>query len=235
MKKTMIKAAALAVMFLFFNALNAKAQNDFNLNSMTASDIVRFDELNHKGVFDWIKPSNELDEKIEKEWTIMVFMNAKNNMEKYGLKDVNEMEMVGSSDKVNIIVELGRVKKYSISNGNWKEARRYYIEKDANPNEITSPVVKEFINVNMGNWRRLASFGKWVKKNYPAKHYMLIVWGHGSGWEKTDKSMPDKGLSYDYETGKHFTTPELGRAIEKIGKLDIYGSDACLMQMASVV
>ncbi len=235
MKKTMIKAAALAVMFLFFNALNAKAQNDFNLNSMTASDIVRFDELNHKGVFDWIKPSNELDEKIEKEWTIMVFMNAKNNMEKYGLKDVNEMEMVGSSDKVNIIVELGRIKKYSISNGNWKEARRYYIEKDANPNEITSPVVKEFINVNMGNWRRLASFGKWVKKNYPAKHYMLIVWGHGSGWEKTDKSMPDKGLSYDYETGKHFTTPELGRAIEKIGKLDIYGSDACLMQMASVV
>ncbi len=236
MRKTIIKIAVLSVTFLFFHASNTGARENFNLNSITANNLKFSDELNRNGIFDRIKPgNNDSNKKTEKEWTIMVFMNAKNNMEKNGLKDVNEMEMVGSSDKVNIVVELGRMKKYSISNGNWKEARRYYIEKDTKPNTITSPVIKKFLNANMGNWRRLASFGKWVKKNYPAKRYMLIVWGHGSGWEKNDKSLAGKGLSHDYDTGKHFTTPELGKALERIGKLDIYGSDACLMQMASVV
>lgn len=36
------------------------------------------------------------------EWTVMVFLNGKNNLEKSALRDVNEMEMAGSTDKVNI-------------------------------------------------------------------------------------------------------------------------------------
>jgi hypothetical protein len=39
MKRIMIKVAALAVTFLFFYASNAKAENDFNLNSLSASEI----------------------------------------------------------------------------------------------------------------------------------------------------------------------------------------------------
>jgi len=50
--------------------------------------------------------------KEDKEWTVMVYLNAKNNLERFGIKDVNEMEMVGSSDKVNIVVEFGRMEGY---------------------------------------------------------------------------------------------------------------------------
>jgi len=65
-----------------------------------------------------------------KEWTVMVFVNAKNNLESYGLKDVNEMEMVGSTDKVNIIAELGRISGYSSEDGDWTGCRRLYVTKD---------------------------------------------------------------------------------------------------------
>jgi len=47
--------------------------------------------------------------KADKEWTIMVFVNGKNNLETYALKDMNEMEMIGSSDKVNVVVQIGRM------------------------------------------------------------------------------------------------------------------------------
>jgi len=176
----------------------------------------------------------QAETRASKEWTIMVYVNAKNNLERFGLSDVNEMEMVGSSDKVNIVVELGRIDGYSSAEGDWVEARRYLIKKDNDVNNITSPAVERLGKVDMGDWRHLAEFGKWAKANYPAKKYMLIVWNHGSGWDKNLKSVIDKGISYDDETGNHITTPQLGMAIKEIGRLDVYGADACLLQIDSV-
>jgi len=169
------------------------------------------------------------------EWTIMVFINGKNNLEPYAIKDINEMEMVGSSKKINIVVEVGRIKGYDTSNGDWKGTRLYLIKKDADTSKINSKLVKEMGKVDMGDYRSLGAFGKWAKEKYPAKKYMLIVWNHGSGWEKGGERIITKGISYDEETGNHINTPQLGLALQEMGKVDVYGSDACLMQMAEVV
>lgn len=179
--------------------------------------------------------SQDKKTKLSKEWTIMVYVNAKNDLEKFGMKDINEMEMIGSSDRINIVVELGRMDGFDASEGDWTGAKRYLIRKDNNTNAITSPVLFETDKVDMGDWKHLVDFGKWAKAKYPAKKYMLIVWNHGSGWKKSSKSLVDKGLSYDFETNNHFTTPQLGMALKEIGRLDVYGSDACLMQMVSIV
>ena len=40
-----------------------------------------------------------------KEWTVMVYMNGKNDLEAAGFLDLDEMERVGSSDQVNILAE----------------------------------------------------------------------------------------------------------------------------------
>jgi hypothetical protein len=172
-----------------------------------------------------------------KEWTVMVFVNAKNNLESYGLKDVNEMEMVGSSDKVNVIVELGRISGYSSEDGNWTGCRRYYIQKDNDTNKITSPVLLETPNCDMGSWEYMVDFVKWTKERYPAKKYVLVVWNHGSGWNKggdVSSLLREKGISYDDETNNHITTPQLRMALEKIGGVDILAMDACLMQIIEV-
>jgi len=169
-----------------------------------------------------------------KEWTIMVFVNGKNNLEQYALKDVNEMETVGSGEKVNIVVELGRMKGYSAEDGDWTGARRYLVQKDTDSQKITSPILQSIPNANMGSWTHLAEFAAWAKTNYPARKYMLIVWNHGSGWLKATSGQTDRGISFDEETRNRLSTQQLGQALEKAGGVDVYGSDACLMQMAEV-
>lgn len=172
--------------------------------------------------------------KVDKEWTIMVFVNGKNNLEPFALKDMNEMEMVGSSDKVNIVVEAGRISGYDSSDGDWKTTRRYLIAKDKDLKKVTSPVLKDMGKVDMGDYKSVIDFVNWAKTAYPAKKYMLIVWNHGSGWDKA-RSLASRGISYDDETGSHITTPQLGLVLKGVGGVDVYGSDACLMQMPEVV
>jgi len=170
--------------------------------------------------------------KAEKEWTIMVFVNGKNNLETYALKDMNEMEMIGSTDKVNVVVEIGRISGYASNDGDWKTSRRYLVQKDGDINKVTSPVLADLGKVDMGDYKHLVDFANWAKATYPAKKYMLVVWNHGAGWIKSNSL--NKGISYDDETGNHITTPQLGMAMKAIGKVDVYGSDACLMQMPEV-
>ncbi len=176
----------------------------------------------------------EGDKAAAKEWTIMVFINAKNNLEKYGLLDVNEMEKVGSSDKVNIVVEMGRINGYSTADGDWKTTRRYYVKKDNDFSKITSPMLADLGKTDMGDYKSLVAFVKWAKESYPAKKYALIVWNHGSGWDKSRTMDVTKGISYDDETGNHISTPQLGLALKEVGGVNLYGSDACLMQMPEV-
>lgn len=174
----------------------------------------------------------------KKALTVMVFVNAKNNLERFGLSDVNEMEKIGSTKDVNIVVELGRIRGYTSEDGDWTGSRRYLIKKDDDFSKITSPVVQEIPESDMGDWNYMADFVKWAKKEYPAKRYILIVWNHGSGWAKKvsdDIVFWTRGISYDDETGNHISTPDFGKALAATGKIDIVGMDACLMQMASVV
>ncbi|HNW43361.1 MAG TPA: clostripain-related cysteine peptidase [Elusimicrobiales bacterium] len=171
--------------------------------------------------------------KAAKKWTVMVFVNAKNNLESFGLKDVNEMERGGPDANVNIVAELGRINGYSTSDGDWKGSRRYLVQKDANINAITSPVVMEIPKSDMGSWQYMVDFVNWTKANYPAQKYALVIWNHGAGWNK-DLPLTARGISYDDETGHHMTTPELRQALAAIGGVNILAMDACLMQMAEV-
>jgi len=170
--------------------------------------------------------------RAEAEWTILAFMNAKNNLEASGLADLNEMELAGSSEKVNIVAELGRIKGNDTSDGDWTGARRYFVNKDADSAKINSTLLAELPKADMGDWQHLAEFIAWGKQNYPAKHYMVIVWNHGNGWKS--RAPAQKGLSNDDETGNHITTVQLGQALARSGKLDIFAMDACIMQMAEV-
>ncbi len=181
-------------------------------------------------------PDAQNDEAGMKELTVMVFVNAKNNLEKYGLKDVNEMETAGSDNNLNIVVELGRIKGYDSSDGNWTGSKRYLVTPDNNMSKITSQVQMEIPKSDMGDWNHLVDFVKWSKDTYPAKKYLLIVWNHGSGWARggSEEEVWIKGISYDDETGNHITTPQLGQALAAMGQVDVYASDACLMQMAEV-
>ena len=159
----------------------------------------------------------------EKEWTFMVFLNADNNLDSYGVDDQNEMATVGSNDWLNIVSLIDREKGPATLN---------FIEKGA-----VKPV-KEMGELDMGDYKQLVSFVKDTVAAYPAKHYALVIWNHGSGWKDATNNVI-KGISYDDSTGNHITTEQLNVATREIkavlGKdLDVLAFDACLMQMIEV-
>lgn len=178
-----------------------------------------------------------------RELTIMVFINGKNDLEEAGLLNVNDMERIGSNDKVNIIVEFGRMNGQpgdTQDDGNWVGVKRYYIKKDNNPKKITSPVVYSKTGpkrYDMGDFKKVIEFVKWTKNKFPAKRYMLILWDHGTGWLDPPKreEARKKGISFDDETGNYITTEEIGNIVKAVGSVDILAFDACLMQMAEVL
>ncbi len=159
-----------------------------------------------------------------KNWTFLVFINADNNLDSAGVDDLNEMETAGSSAKVNIVVQMDR----------WHgPAKRYYVRRGE------SDIVQDLGEVDMGDWQQLVKFAKWGIENYPAKHYALVIWNHGSGWNKHKSDLFGRGISYDDTDGGHITTAELEQASAEINALigknmDILGFDACLMNMFEV-
>ncbi|MCM2267664.1 MAG: clostripain-related cysteine peptidase [Elusimicrobiales bacterium] len=177
-----------------------------------------------------------------KEWTIMVYMNGKSNIEPFALADLNRFETAGSSDKINIVAEIGRSKGLdndTTADGDWTGVRRYFVTRDADPDHIASPLLADLGARDMGDWRQAADFVKWARAAYPAKKYALIIWDHGWGW--LDPVKPgenlldeDKSISHDFVTGNYIGTRQLGRIFRDAGKVDLYVSMACFMQMAEV-
>lgn len=160
-----------------------------------------------------------------KEWTLAVFLNADNNLDPFGVEDQQEMSRVGSSDHLNIVSLIDRERG---------PAQINYIEKG----KINK--IKEMGELDMGDYRQLVNFMKFVKENYPAKHYCLTVWNHGSGWKNKNENSIVRGISYDDSSNNHITNAQLTVALKEINqvigqKVDVLEFDACLMQMVEVV
>jgi hypothetical protein len=168
-------------------------------------------------------------------WTFMVFVAADNNLEDAGLDDVNEMEQVGSTDEVNILVQLDRSRHYDSSDGNWNGSRRYRIEQDSSTHSIGSPVLADLGDTDSGDPDTLAEFAVWGVENYPAEKYALVIWNHGWGWDLMVTG-GTKGVASDEGTGNDISVArgELAEALSAVtdaigGPLDMLGMDACLM------
>jgi hypothetical protein len=172
----------------------------------------------------------------QKDWTVLVYLNGHNNLDSYGLEDINEMETVGSSDRVNVVVEWASLKN--------TDTRRLYITQD-NTADVKSQVVESLSRVDMGDYKSLVEFIKWGMEKYPAKHYMVDVWNHGGGWHYVVNArgvaeLRPQDISWDDVSGHVIKTEQLGPAMREVSivrgeKIDIFGADACLMSMAEIL
>jgi hypothetical protein len=174
--------------------------------------------------------------KAEKEWTFLLFLNGHNSLSSFGAKNLIDMEKSGSTDNVNMVVEWG--------SEDTKITERLLVQKSADPTKVTSPVVMSLPNRDMGDYKNFVEFVKWGVDNYPAKHYFVAIWNHGAGWHFQDMNVAGgtvhiSDISYDDDSSHHISTEQLGLAMGEIKtylgrNVDIYGSDACLMQMMEV-
>jgi len=184
----------------------------------------------------------------EAKWTVMVYLAAGNDLETVGIQDINEMEMIGSTKDVNIVVQMDRIPFSALnklgwgylddySNNNWTGTRRYYVTQDMNPEIINSKLIMDMGEKNMGDPETLKNFAQWAIQNYPAERYMLVLWNHGGGFRSVEEA---RDICWDYNFGlDRITMPQLEEALSFIytqlgKKIDIVGMDACFMAMVEV-
>ncbi len=168
-------------------------------------------------------------------WTFMIYMSDC-DLESWALKDINELESIGSSPLVDIIVQLDRWESLSPkddrTDGNWTTAKRFRIGHDDESEMITSEELSDIGEIDSANPEELVEFATWSMDNYPADHTALILWNHGSG---TDGICWEQSL----EEEEVMKIDQLGWALDRITShlgrdLDILGFDACLMSAFEV-
>lgn len=121
-------------------------------------------------------------------WTVMVFLNAKNNLEPFAFPNFAQMASVGSTDEVHVLVQFGRPKKhYTTESGGWSRTLRFRVERGMKP--TVANALEDLGDVNMGAPQALVDFVRWSKANYPADRYMLVLWDHGQGWRAGDPTL----------------------------------------------
>jgi len=170
----------------------------------------------------------------QKEWTMLVFLNGNNNLDSFGTTNLKQMETVGSTNDINVVVQW--------ASESTDTTKRMLITKGSG-SAVTSPVVQSLPRVDMGDYQQLVEFVRWGVQNYPAKHYFIDIWNHGGGWHRSGKNggmvLKPFDISYDELSGHSISTPQLGMAMAEAAKIighkvDLYASDACLMAMGEI-
>lgn len=149
-----------------------------------------------------------------RQWTVLVYMAADNDLAGEAVKDLRSMERVGSTNDVAIVVEL------DAPGG----ATRYLVERGQ------STPLEYLGNIDSGSPQSLASFIRFARERYPARRYALILWNHGSGVKSLQKD-----IAFDFTTQNAISLPALRSALSSSGiTFDLLGMDACFMQMVEV-
>lgn len=202
----------------------------------TASDLGTYgwDEYYGCGLVDVGAALDDGGSPPEANWTFIIYLAADNDLDLAGVNDLNEMEVAGSTSNVDIVALMDR-------SGD-EDSVVYHVAKDSDPYTITSPIVQDLGEVNMGDPDTLVNFVTWALQNYPAQHHALILWDHGNGWrgESLPEDISPSGICVDDTSGyDYITSPELKYVLETINTetgiiLDIIVFDACLMGMEEI-
>ena len=142
-----------------------------------------------------------LDRKnCHKEWTVLIFMAADNDLSPYAYWDIYEMErrlsdqnnLGATTDNVDVIVGLDTYAKNGINRYHIFQTNKVYdasVDLDFfasfNEKNIDSPVIKKYLEQNNTVKDQNIRFERFITqsmRDYPSKHYMVVIWGHGEGY-----------------------------------------------------
>jgi clostripain len=171
-------------------------------------------------------------------WLVMVYSDADDEvLENDMFIDINEMELIGSTDNVTMVAQIDRHEDFL--DDDWHNTRRYRITQDDDLDTINSELVADLGEQNMADPQTLIDFVTWSIQTYPAERYALILSDHGMGWiggwsdPNPGNPGPD-GLEITAD-GDLLLLNEIDDALGTIRqqtgveRFDLVGFDACLM------
>ncbi len=109
----------------------------------------------------------------KKDWTFIVYVAADNNLRDFAPRNIKQMGSVGSNKNINILVHVD----IRLS-GQKKMTRRYIVNKG---DTVQVDMPNEKLPMDSGDPQSLISACNWAITEFPAEHYALIFWNHGTG------------------------------------------------------
>ena len=175
--------------------------------------------------------------------TVMVYMVAENSLNKNVWADVQEMLVGMNNDTLSandrLVIYLDDVKL----------PRIYVVDKTTKITQFSElvPVMTYENDVNSSSAEQLGTFIDYVKSNYPAESYGLVMWSHASGWTPSNFSgdmyseTPTKRKSFGVDNGKNTTNNNGNQmniddmaSVLQGNAFDFIFFDACVMQAIEV-
>ncbi|MCM1989293.1 clostripain-related cysteine peptidase [Oceanirhabdus seepicola] len=179
-----------------------------------------------------------MNRKNKKNWTILIYADGNNELEPEIWKSKIDAEKVGSSDNINVVMQIAResrelakiIRPNEIIPENdeeWVGVRRYYIMN------TKSKLIKDLGKLNMADPHNLYDFIKWGMENYEAKHYMVVLASHGASFIA---ALSDLSMDAPYMMGVPQMCKALNMILEDVGhNIDILVMDMCYMNSIEIM
>lgn len=169
-------------------------------------------------------------------WTVLVFMNAANDLWFASDLNVNQMEQVAGNPDVRFVIQWKQSRDL-FSGSSFDGVRRVLVKPDNSSTVVSEVVQSNLVDglgnpLDMGDPDTLKDFLDWAKTFYPADRYCLVLWNHGSGWMR-GLEPPGRAFSFDDQTGNAIEVYDADVALAG-HTFDIIAWDASLMQMMEV-
>lgn len=138
----------------FFNLLNSYTPTPLEIIPITQQEL-------------------QLKKRVKTDWLFIVYIAGDNDLDYFARRNVEEMKLIGSNENITVAVQLDR-------HGPTQHTKRLFVAKDVlyqvNADDISSQQ-----KLNSGNAQTLIDCCKWAIESYPANHYALVLWNHGTG------------------------------------------------------
>ncbi|HPP71219.1 MAG TPA: clostripain-related cysteine peptidase [Pseudothermotoga sp.] len=154
-------------------------------------------------------------------WSFLVWMCADNDLEEYGIRDLQELKNVNENISVRVCFD-GKSSQDGIlildEFGEWQ----------------FFPTAE----LDSGDPNKLLSYTLWYFDLYESSHRALILWDHGNAWVGDSKSLSTgyapKAICFDDTSGNSISVAELRQALELYNssggpRIELLAMDACLM------
>ena len=169
------------------------------------------------------------DEEHMNDWTIMVYISADDVLANFAVESLKQLKRA-AGDGIAVAAQFDA--------NNTRYVRRLALRgtgrKDSSLENKTTKVKSIRRPVNMTAPRTLTKFVDWARMHYKAKHYCLILWGHGY------ELLLDQDQGRKASGRRYLTPANLREALTNTQllkskkKLDIIGLDACSMSLVEL-
>ena len=167
---------------------------------------------------------------VSKTWTVLMYLCG-SDLESTSVRmgggqatsNLVEITKANLGENVNFVVETGGARTWQNNAISPRYLGRYTIEGGK------LALREQLPSASMAKADTFADFLKWGVSNFPADHYMVVVWDHGGG-SLTGVCQDDLYPNDGRGNSDSLTLVEMNKALQQVGTtFDVIGFDTCLM------